>query len=338
MKKMEYVSPTSLRLFQENMSEFYVNYLSDNRPARFPQTAPMSVGSSFDAFAKSFLYEKLFGKGHDPRFDLITLFEAQVEKQHRDTAYEAGKHCFEWYQKSGALSDLMLELGKAVGEPKFEIEVRGIINGHREGVTLNVDGVIFLGKPDVFFINSQGARVILDWKVNGYYSDYPPSPMAGYIKLLNSKCDANNRRIWTSKGQHKDCHPMMHNGVLINAAGHLEDFNQDWASQLAIYGWLCGEDIGADFIVAIDQLVCKKTGDKPEIRIAEHRSKIRKDFQWKVYAHAQHVWEVVHSDHIFRDLSKEDSAAKCTMLDGLKAALEGDGTDNDRWFAQTTRG
>jgi PD-(D/E)XK nuclease superfamily len=333
MKKMEYLSPTSIRLFTDNITEFYLNYLSDNRPAKFPQTKPMSVGSAFDAYAKSFLHERLFGKGNDPRFELQAIFEAQVEEQHRDWAYEAGKHVFEEYRQSGALSDLLIELGKAVGEPKFELEVRGVIDGQREGVTLDIQGVIFLGKPDVFFMNGLGVHVILDWKVNGYCSHANISPMQGYVGLREKK-DGH----WRNKGSHKEAQIFMHNGVAINCAGHLEDFDEDWARQLAIYGWLLGEDIGSDFIVAIDQVVCKPNGERPSLRFAQHRTKIRKDYQWKLYAEAQHIWEVVHSDHIFRDLSKEESIKKCIHLDGMKEALEGDGSDNDKWFSKITRG
>jgi PD-(D/E)XK nuclease superfamily len=332
MKKIAYLSPTSIRLFDENMKEFYLNYLSDNRPDKFPQTKPMAVGSAFDAYAKSFLHEHLFGKGKDPRFDLQTIFEAQVEQQNRDFAYTAGKHCFDQYKNSGALSDLMLELGKAVGEPRFELEIRGVIEGKREGVTLNVEDVVFLGKPDVFFINSQGAHVILDWKVNGYCSGYGVSPLAGYVRL-RERTDTG----WRNKGQHKNAQPMSHQGVVINCAGYLEDVSKEWAQQLSIYGWLCGQDIGADFIVAIDQLVCKPGGEYPHIRIAEHRTRVRKDFQWNTFVQAQKIWEIVHSDHIFREMSLEDSKAQCVALDGIKEAMKGDGSTADQWFASAMR-
>src|SRR4051812_14365124 len=112
MRKIEYLSPTSLELFYKNQQEFYLRYLSDKRPPRIPQDRPMSVGSSFDAHAKSYLHQNLFGKGHDPKFDLKNLFEAQVEPQNRDWALAAGQHAFDVYKRSGALADLMLDLQK----------------------------------------------------------------------------------------------------------------------------------------------------------------------------------------------------------------------------------
>lgn len=333
MKQIKHLSPTSIALFYFRIEEFYMMYLSDSRPDRMPQTQPMSVGSAFDAYTKSFLHEKLFGKGNDPRFDFDAIFTAQVEPHNRDWAREAGKHCFEQYKASGALADLMLELQGSVGTPRFEIEVKGVINGEREGVTLKIDDMMLLGKPDCFFINKHGAHVILDWKVNGYCGQYRTSAMKGYVRL---------RENGKNKGQHKDCFPMSHKGITINCAEFLESCNKDWARQLAIYGWLCGEDIGSDFIVAVDQLACGPDplgiSTKPEIRIAEHRLRVSADFQWKTFAAAQHVWQVCHSDHVFRNMTLEESQARCQVLDGMVDALRGDGTPEDQWFASVTRG
>jgi len=209
MREIQYLSPTSIGVFEESVSEFYLQYLANNRPPKLPQTQAMSTGSAFDAFAKSHLHQNLFGKGKDPRFDLIALFEAQVETRNRDFAYGAGKHLFEQYQKSGALSDLMIQLSSAVGEPRFELEVRGVINGYREGVTMTREGVVLLGKPDCFFINTHGAHVILDWKVSGYCSDYGASPLPGYVSIRNDPKQSD---------QHKDACPMMLKGIMVNVA------------------------------------------------------------------------------------------------------------------------
>lgn len=333
MKNITYLSPTSISKFYEDISEFYMNYLAEKRPPRIPQTRPMSVGSAFDAYAKSWLHERLFGKGVDPRFELDAIFTAQVEPHNRDWARAAGAHAFECYKNSGALQDLMLELQGAVGKPRFEIEVKGVINGVRDGVTSQVGGVMFLGKPDLHFMNARGAHVVLDWKVNGYCSAYNFSPMSGYVRLRERNSDGHYKQ----KGQHKDAQLMSHNGVMINVATFLEHHDKDWARQLSIYGWLCGEEVGGDFIIAVDQLACAPGGERPKIRVAEHRLRVSRDHQWRVFAEAQHVWEVVHSDHVFRSMSKEDSAARCRLLDGTAEALLGDGTSNDRWFSNACR-
>ena len=135
---------------------------------------------------------------------------------------------------------------------------------------------------------------------------------------------------------------MMIGGVMINVAAFLEHLNTDWATQLAIYAWLLGIDIGGDFVTGIDQLVCQKDqfggSGMPHIRIAEHRLRIGSDFQWRVFAKAQAIWEIVHSDYIFRDVSKDESQARCKALDGVAAAMKGDGTAMDRWYMEASIG
>lgn len=337
MKTPEYLSPTSLKLWASNREEFYLQYLSDNRPPRAPQTAPMSIGSAFDAYVKSYLHEGLFGAGHDPKYSFEALFEAQVEVHNRDWARQHGQYAFDQYRSCGALSDLMLDLKQANGEPRFEFEVRGAVHGYKEAELRTLANVTLLGKPDVYYINAHGCHVILDFKVNGYCSRNPWSPMAGYLRMRS----ANK----TNHGMHKSCQPMTVNGVTINVATFLENHNDDWAAQLSIYAWLCGEPVGSKFVVAIDQLVCDATrGHLPGIRVAEHRLTVSKSFQERIFLEAVECWETVRSGHIFRkdaegkEISLEDSIRRCEILDKQADALKGDGSVEDQWFAAACRG
>lgn len=334
MKTLQHLSPTSIALYTQNPSEFYLNYLSDNRPPRFPQTKPMSIGSSFDAYAKSYMHEKIFGKGNDPRFEFNAIFEAQVEQHNRDWALVHGEHAFKMYKASGALADLMLELSTCIGTPRFELEIKGTVGGSREGIVGEYDEVILLGKPDVFFINKHGAHVIFDFKVNGYCSNSNTTPMQGFIR-----CREQKNGLWFDKGSHKGCQPMVHNGVMINIGSYLENFDESWARQLAIYAWLAGCEIGEDFIAAIDQIACRPSGiEKPDMRIAAHRIRISRDFQQKVFKDAKFLWELSKSGHFFHDLDKELSIAKCKLLDGMADSLRGEGSAADQWFASMSRG
>ena len=52
MRTPKYISPSALKLFEKNPTEYYLKYLADAHPPRSPQTQPMSVGSAFDAFVK----------------------------------------------------------------------------------------------------------------------------------------------------------------------------------------------------------------------------------------------------------------------------------------------
>lgn len=333
MRKIEYLSPSSIASYLKNRDEFYLTYLADARAPRFAQTQPMSIGSSFDAYVKSFLHEALFGKNNDPKFNLKTLFEAQVEPHNRDWAWEHGAYAFECYKRSGALGDLMLELQSSIGTPRFEIDVKGAINGYREGITKRTpDGVTFLGKPDVFYINKHGTNVNLDFKVNGWCSKNNVSPMKGYIKIRSGD------GVPTLTGPHKDCIPMAWNGAVINCGHFLEDLDEDWARQLTIYGWLCGVDIGADFIIAVDQMVCKPSSSKyPSVRIAEHRLRVRPEYQWRLFAQAQEIWDIIRSNHYFRELPLAESQAKCEMLEKQANQLRNPATAEDAIFNQMTR-
>lgn len=320
MRKLEYLSNTSISAFNKNLEEFYLTYLSEVRAPRFPQTRPMSIGSAFDAYVKSFLHEKLIGK--DPKFELQTLFEAQVEPHNRDWAWEHGKYAFECYKEFGALNDILIDLQQSITSPRFEFEVRGKVSADL--------GVVLLGRPDVAYVNRENCHVTLDFKVNGYCGNYNTSPKPGYIRI---------RAKDGKGGPHKDCVVSTHKGTMINIASYLETVDQDWAQQLTIYAILCGAELGSDFVVAIDQFACKpSTADYPTIRIAQHRLRIGKTFQEKVIQRAQEIWEIVQSDHIFRDVSREESIERCHMLDRRAEALKNPKLADDVLFNTMTRG
>lgn len=333
MRVIKYLSPSSISKWRENRDEFYLTYLSEVRAPRFPQTRPMSIGSAADAFIKSFLYDQLFGGLAGSRFELKAIFEKQVEPQNRDWAWDHGKHAFDCYKRSGALADLLIELQSALGTPRFEIDIEDVVKGFKEGLTqFDHAGVNFMGKPDVFYVNRYGMNINLDFKVNGWCSK--ASPMPGYLRIRSGSGKA------IVEGPHKNCFTQPYKGTLINCGQYLEQLNKDWATQLAIYGWLCGSDVGSDTIVAIDQFACvTRPGETyPEVRIAEHRLRIHSDFQWQLFAECQQIWDILHSDHIFRDLTLEDSKAKCQLLDLRAKGLANPETEDDKIFNQMTRG
>ena len=91
MRKPTYLSHSSLTLWGKDKEEFYIKHLSETRAPRIAQQNYMAVGAAFDAYAKSALHERLFGKGADSQFEFQTIFEAQVESHNRDFALEAGQ-------------------------------------------------------------------------------------------------------------------------------------------------------------------------------------------------------------------------------------------------------
>ena len=316
MKIPKSLSPTAISLWGADRQEFYLKYLTDNRPPKMPQTQPMSVGSAFDAYVKSYLVERLRGKVS--KFEFIVIFEQQVEPHNRDFALEAGKICFEAYKESGALKDLLKQLQKASNEPRFEFKAEGDV----AGIPLN-------GRPDLHYISEVGAHIIVDWKVNGYCSKRGVSPKRGYVLCRDGWTGGQSKSHRTA---HKDAQVMRIGDMEINIAQFFEEIDESWARQLSIYAWLEGEEVGSPFVICIEQLACQPG----KIRIANHRARSSKGYQEMLMQHITEIWTAIQSGHVFDDLSREANDAKCKQLNNYYKAFEG-GTDNDKWFTQTVR-
>lgn len=332
MRKPTYLSPSALKLFETNRDEWFVRYLCEYRAPAMPQTQPMSVGSAFDAYAKSYFHNAIYGPTAE--FELETIFSAQVEPHNRDWAWVAGKHVFDGYVASGSASDLMLQLNGAVDPPRFEFTVSGVVGGIEGGVPL-------LGKPDIRFVSSGGAHVIYDFKVNGYCGRGNTSPMAGYISLVEQNVGGVG---WQRRGAHRDAMPAPYLGVTINMAGNMESYDPEWATQLCTYGWLMGEDVGREIVVGIQQIACDGSRSdlgKPRLRIATHCSRVGAAFQIRALARYQACWAAVTSGWVFSDLTKEESDARCELLTGQARLLVASPGSLESWIVglgRTQRG
>jgi len=304
--RVKYISPTSLGLFYKNETLYYLRYLAKKRLPREPQTEAMSVGSAFDAFVKAYLYKNLHGGGGDAQYSLQALFESQVAEPLRDWAWNAGHYVFKEYQRSGALADIMLGMLGSEEEPRFEFDVGG-----------EVGGVPFFGKPDLSFRNKQGARVIYDWKVNGFCSKNGAAPKKGYVSLgYSSEWDYR-------RGERGRCNNTVDMaGVLINPTP-FEETNESWATQLSIYSWCLGIPVGEPTIIGIDQIACKGGGEVGQgLRFASHRAIVSRGFQEQTLSTAQHMWSVINSDWFFRGLTREESQRRCKVLDTYVLGVE----------------
>lgn len=316
MRFPEYLSPSSLECAESTPTEYYLRYLADVKPPKIPQTNAMAAGSAFDAYVKSYLHEQLIGK--NPKYELRTLFESQVESHNRNEAWIVGAGLFSKYKDSGALAELMLQLSGSIETPRFEFEIHGII-GASIGTAVAVP---ILGKPDLRFITASGADVVYDWKVNGFYSNSPPSPTAGYIQLLSEGPSG-----WTRAGQHKDA--MIHDvhGIQCNIGSYFNQHDSKWATQLATYSWLLGAEVGAETLVGIHQLVCNRRDSR--LRIAIHCSRISQQFQFDVLARYQRLWAKLKAQpfHFFETLTLEESQAKCAGLESQAAGINAGGVE-----------
>jgi hypothetical protein len=315
MRIPAYLSPSQIALWTSDRDEYYLQHLSEVRAPRPPQAIYMSIGSSFDAYVKSAMHENLFGKGNDLRFEFDTLFMSQVEEHNRDWARENGAYVYECYKQCGAYDELLGLLQQSKQAPQFEFTATGTINE-----------VPLLGKPDLRFIHASGAHVILDWKVNGYCSKSPTSPCKNY-RLVRDCWDSSIAKATRGTGQaHKAYTPITWKGVEIHS-GWLEDANEDWSDQLAIYSWMLGEPVGnQDVVVCIDQIVAKPVGlERPLLRVANHRARISTIHQQNLLARLNECWTAITNEHIFSDMTLEESKNRCAVLE--QQALMSHSTD-----------
>ncbi len=330
MRIPTYLSYSSLSLFESDPPEFYIKYLSENRPARQPQTGPMCVGSAFDAYVKSSLHGALFGKGVNPIYELETLFEDQVDSQNRDFAWPAGAYCFKAYKKSGSYDELLKLLNQSVEDPRFECKLTGTIGG-----------APFLGKPDCRFVLDFGSgriSIVLDWKLRGFCGKYATSPTKGYALCRDGFKGKASR---SQNKSHKMYMEYDFRGMKINR-DYMENCARDYADQCSLYGWLLGEPVGGDTIVWIDELVSKPTGDflkgeYPTLRIANHRARVKAEYQKQLVDRVTTCWDAITSGHIFIDMTREESDAQIETLGQMATGLVSDGSPEEDWYSEVSR-
>jgi len=325
MRIPTYLSYSSLSTFEKNSEEFFIKHLAETRAPRVPQERPASVGSAFDAYVKAALHEALFGANNDPKYTFEALFEAQVEAHNRDWAREEGKYVFDCYQRAGQYDTLLELLKKAIEPPQMEFEVRCLILG-----------VPFLAKPDLRFVLEGPLKVVHDWKVNGFCGKSATSPNKGYMICNDGfKADKQNKSHGTAHAQYV---PLQLKGMVIDA-GYLEDCSTGWADQLSLYGWSKGEAVGdQNVVLSVDQIVAKPVQEgRPLLRVSSYRARVRRSYQEHLAKRLTTAWEVINSGHIFRDLSPEDSADRQSILEQQAISLINDGSDLEKFFAETVR-
>jgi hypothetical protein len=292
-----FISPSALKVFDSNIEDYYLRYLCSDREDRTPQNQAMAAGSAFDAYVKHNLAKSLFGSKIVANLEWPGIFESQVESQNRTWGLVNGLDIYNQYVKSGAYGLLLKELEASLTPPRFEFSLEA-----------EIQGVKLFGKPDLYYTHKGGAGVEFDFKVNGWCSQWGMSPMAGFMKLL-------------PEGKvHKECLPTKYREVMVDGYSYLESRNKDWADQLSTYGWMHGNEVGDEFVVAVDQLCCKSQ----VVRVAQHRSRVGKKHQFGLMERYKKLWSLINSDWFFLELSREDSIAKCQLLQERAKTLRDD--------------
>ena len=314
MREIKSLSHSSMKAFYEDRDTFFLERLADVKLPREPQGPAAAIGSAFDAYEKSSLALCLFGTDRPDSLEFETLFEAQVEPQNRDLARVDGKFLWECYAHSGQHCDLLMELEASPDEPRFEFEMLSYV----EGVPLTT-------KPDLSYRTREGIQVILDWKCRSFYSNSGASPTKCYRLARWGHCDKASKTE-----THKLYRPMMFGGMEIHA-GTMEEASEIYADQTTFYAWANGVEIGADFISAIDEIVCRRSkSERPNVRVAELRSRVAPDYQFDLRDKLVRCWNAIVNQHIFDDLSLEESQARQRMLDNSAKSLAGE----DQYFAR----
>lgn len=323
MRIPTYLSYSAFAKFESNLIEFFYSYLSPTRADRMPQEQPAAAGSAWDAYVKSALYFALFGKC-DTKYEFQSLFEAQVEPHNRDWAIDAGKYVFECYQVSGLYDTLLDLLKRSIEPPRFEFSVNA-----------DILGVPFTGKPDCRFVLPGPVHVIHDFKLNGFCSKSSVSPAKGYRLCVDGfKADKQNKSHNTA---HKQYSPQLVHDFEIDT-NCLEDCNTDWADQLSLYAWAMGEPVGSPFVLSIDQCVAKPLfSGYPLLRFSNYRARVRESYQQHLAKRFTGVWDVIKSGYIFRHLTREESDAKCKILEKAAVMLQSDGTEQGDFFVEAVR-
>lgn len=259
----------------------------------------MAVGSAFDAFVKAELHKRFVNDG-DPKYTAEALFEAQVEPHARDRARPDGLDVLAWYKKVGAFADLVEDMRGCV-DPRFEAELTGEVS-----VSWLDGSISLLGKPDVMYVSRTGARVVHDFKVQGYYSKAPKSPAPGYI------------RMFPGRTIHKNAVVVKHKGQDVNGNAPLHIHCPDWAEQLSIYAWVLGEHVGSDYILTIDQICCNSR--EKTIRVAKHSAICTDPWQRGLFTRLHRCWFACKNGHVFHDLPYEDNLAKIRSIEAELAS------------------
>ena len=300
MRKPKALSPSALARWEDRREEFYKIYCSEVRTDREPQVNYMAVGSAFDAFVKSAIHCAVFGdaqnKGSD--FEFQTLFEKQVEPHIRDDVLERATFLWDGYQKTGAYSNLLASIMQSDFAPEMEFKVYSKING-----------VPIMGYPDLRYVTKELVHVITDWKVNGAYSAHGVSPVQGYKVARSIKKDQIKEET------HKKYVPKTFRDVEVNA-NCLSDFSPDWATQLTMYAWCLGEPAGSeDYVIRMEQLACRRGKSGLNVKYATHMSQITGRFQMDVMRRLVECWACIEREHIFTDLTLEESKEHCELVD-----------------------
>lgn len=301
------LSYTCLSTWEKDPTEWVLKYLVG--APRLPQTQPMSVGSAFDAFVKSYLYREIFGHT-DGGYDASSLFEAQVEPQNRDWARVAGMHVFLQYRDAGCAKRLLDMMEQSSSAPVFERKLQASLPIDR--YVPGAEQVPATGFPDLRFHTRSGVPVIVDWKVNGYCGKTATSPSPGYVQCVDGP-------QWVARAS-RPVHPKAAVSYLDGIAYSDGPFDHKWKDQLTMYNWMLPQAPSVpvaqaqEALLIIEQCASGAGTECPPFRFARHSCLSTLDYQTTLAKRIAHMWKHVSDGYAFPLLTRAESDAKVRQL------------------------
>ena len=294
MREPKYLSPSAYLLYERSVDQYVQKYIAEPYLERDPQTRAMALGSGFDAYVKTYLSNEL---NIEEPFHLETLFNKQVDDELHTEIWSAAKDQFEKYRESGALTALLENLtsGRNIS---FEQDVSQVVE-------LDGTPVPMRGFPDCYYTTAEEQLVIVDWKCNGYTSNYKKSPSKYFVKEHG-----------TGKS-HKKVSPIVERGVLLQKDFCFSETDPKWATQLAIYSWMLGIPVGEAAVGQIEQLLISDSNT----RLISYCGYISKNFQQSLAKKMARCWKSIQDKHYFPNLSKEDSDRRVRLIEKKNVLL-----------------
>jgi hypothetical protein len=158
----------------------------------------------------------------------------------------------------------------------------------------------------------------------------------GYVATKQSKSHGT---------QHTNYMAYNHRGLTINV-GYMEYCHAEYADQLCLYGWLLGEKAGDENVVCmIEEIVAKpvpppsKDAPKPPplLRVANHRARVKADYQQKLQDRVGRCWNAITTGDIFPDMTHEENVSRCEVLEDMALSLGKSAGQYDDWFNTVSR-
>lgn len=257
VRTVEYLSPSSLRLLETSPVEFYLRRCGPDETK--PARDPQGFPAAVGSAFDAYVKRLVANELSLKCPNTKRMLKDKVET-HKKEAIAEGLRLSTLYVESGAFAALLKD-GITKIEPGENIK--------------KFSGVPVRGDLDAVVRKC----VPMDWKVAGAGRPGTRSPTQGFARLWDTK------KPGVDLGSHRRC------------GESLEVFQEDWARQMVMYGWLLGwpfkKPIPLEY--AIDEVL---VGKPPRIRVAQHRGTISVKFQKSLQRRLLRAWRLIQEERI----------------------------------------